>query len=56
MVDSDGKKDVEEEEETENKSAERKQTLIRVITSMIVFTVVSSYRNLYSLVCLNSIF
>ena len=44
MVDSDGKKDVEEEEETEiqSKSTERKQTLIRVITSMIVFTVVSA--------------
>lgn len=47
MVDCDDKKDVEEEEETEieNKSTERKQTLIRIIASMIVFTIVSASKN-----------
>ena len=47
MVDCDDKKDVEEEEETEieNKSTGRKQTLIRIIASMIVFTIVSASKN-----------
>ena len=48
MVNNDTGKNVEEEKETEivSNKTERKQTLIRIVVSMVVFTIVSSNKYL----------
>ena len=52
MVKSDNKKDVEEEKEIktdQTECRERKQTIVRIVFSMVVFTVVSLNNSIFKM-------